>query len=372
MYEGEAKMDNSEIHYLTYDPEEIYKEMLYAYIESGGDVLYPGDEKEMLLRAVQSILVQALAGVDNALRMATLRYAAGDYLDLYGEKRGCRRMEAQSAKAVAEIRILATGQSGVIKAGSSLTADGTRFYTLDEDVIQTGYQQTARVGVTAQNPGSAGNGLLAGTQMQFLAPQSAVESVYCVEDGSGGQEREDDEAYRERIRLSGFANITTGPQIQYEAAAKSVTSEILDARAVNLGAGTVGIALLLARDTGADAILKNVEEALSARDVRPMTDRVQAYKAAEIPYTLHVLYKADPEGGITKNIADVVAEYQKWQDETIGRAFNPDRLMASIYQAGAIRVVWGEGSAFRGGAVAYTEIDATAHCKGTITIGEIP
>lgn len=78
-------MDSSEIHYVTYDPEEIYKEMLYTYIESGGDVLYPGDEKEMLLRAVQSVLTQALAGVDHALRMATLRYATGEYLDLYGQ-----------------------------------------------------------------------------------------------------------------------------------------------------------------------------------------------------------------------------------------------------------------------------------------------
>ena len=40
-------MDNTEIHYLTYDPEEIFQEMNLAYIQAGGDILYPGDEKEM-------------------------------------------------------------------------------------------------------------------------------------------------------------------------------------------------------------------------------------------------------------------------------------------------------------------------------------
>lgn len=362
---------DTEIHYLTYDSEEIFKEMQYAYIDSGGDVLYPGDEKEILLRAVQSIMVQAFAGVDNALRMATLRYAAGEYLDLYGQNRGCTRIEAQAAQAAVEIKFRATGKTGIIEAGTPLTADGEHLYRLNEDVAQTGYQQTIRATVTANDTGSLGNGLLAGTQMQFLIPQTAVESVFCVQDAEGGQEREDDETYRERIRLYGLVNVTTGPKVQYEAAAKNVTSEILDARAVNLGAGKVGIALLLASDTGAAAIIHNVEEALNAKEARPMTDNVSVYRAAEIPYTLNVMYKAESGSGIASAIASVVADYQKWQDGTIGRAFNPDRLMAAMYQAGASRVIWGEGSAFNGGDVTYTEIDDNAHCKGTITLGVI-
>ena len=364
-------MDQSETHYLTYDPEEIYMEMQRAYIENGGDVLYPGDEKEILLRTVQSVMVHAFAGVDNALRMATLRYAQGDYLDLYGENRGCRRIGSKNASATVEIKFRATGTSGTIAAGTLVTADGERIYSLDEDVTQTGYQQTIRVRITALNSGSAGNGLLAGTQMQFLIPRNGVESVFCVEDAEGGQEREDDETYRERIRTHGLVNITTGPQAQYEAAAKNVTSEILDARAVNMGAGKVGIFLLLASDTGAAAIMENVEEALSAKETRPMTDEVHVYLAPEIPYTLNVLYKAELGSGIASAIANVVAEYQKWQDETIGRAFNPDRLVASMYQAGASRVLFGDGSAFNGGDVTYTEIDEHAHCKGKISIGVI-
>lgn len=364
-------MDTSEIHYITYDPEEIYKEMQYAYIANGGDVLYPGDEKEILLRAVQSVMVQAFSAVDNALRMSTLRYATGEHLDLYGQNRGCYRIEAQAATATVEIKFRATGTSGAIPAGTAVTADGEHLYALDEEVAQTGYQQTSRVNVTAMNTGSAGNGLLAGTQMQFLIPQDAIESVFCVADAQGGQEQEDDETYRDRIRSFGLVNITTGPKMQYEAAAKNVTSEILDARAANLGAGKVGVALLLASDTGAAAIIRNVQEALNAKEVRPMTDEVRVYLAEKIPYTLNVMYRTEPGSGASTAIATAVTDYQKWQDSTIGRAFNPDRLMAAIYQAGADRVVWGEGSNFNGREVAYAEIPENAHCKGTITLGVI-
>lgn len=361
-------MDTSEIHYIEYDPEEIFKQMQLAFIAGGGDVLYPGDEKEILLRAVQSVMVQAFAAVDNALRMATLRYATGDYLDLYGQNRGCSRIQAQAAGATIEIKFRATGTTGVIAAGTPVTADGEHLYSLIEDVVQTGFQQTTRADVIAMNTGSGGNGLVSGTQMQFLVPQDAVESVFCVADAQGGQEQEDDETYRSRIRSFGLGNITTGPKMQYEAVAKNVTSEILDARASNLGAGKVGVALLLANDTGAAAIIQNVEEALNAKEVRPMTDEVSVYRASEIPYTLAVRYSTEPGSGADAAIAAAVADYQKWQDGTIGRPFNPDRLMAAIYQAGAARVLWGDGSNFNGGEVAYKEIPENAHCKGNITL----
>lgn len=364
-------MDKS-VHYLTYDPEEIYKQLHYAHIDAGGDVLYFGDEKEMLVRAMQMGLVQMLAAADNALRMATLRYAVHDYLDLLGETRDCPRIQAKPARAIVEIKFRATGKAGVLKKDTPMTADGSHLYMLDEDITQTGYAQTIRAGVTANDLGSVGNGLISGTQMQFLISFASVESVYCVEDAAGGQEREEDEAYRERIRTHGLANLTTGPAIQYEAIAKSVTSEIKDAQAVNLGPGKVGVFLLLESGTGAAAIIKSVKEALNGQQTRPMTDEVQVFQAADIPYSLHVMYKPESGSNISGALSDVVSEYRSWQDETIGRAFNPDRLMAHIYQAGAVRVYFGEDSQFDGGPIAFTEIGESERCKGTITLEVIP
>lgn len=364
-------MDNTELHYLTFDPDAIWEQMMINYVEAGGDILYPGDEKYMLLRAVQEDIVQVFAGVDNALRMMTLRYAVGDYLDILGDQRNCPRIEATAATATVTITTNATGKSDVLEAGTAMTADGEVFYLLTSDLTLTGYAQAVTVDVIADRTGSVGNGLLKGTEMGLAITNSNVNSIFAASDASGGNEAEDDETYRERIREFGLASITTGPEQQYEAVAKAVSSEILDARALNLGAGNVGVYLILASDTGAAAILQSVLDALSENDVRPLTDSVTVHRATDVLYTLNVQYISDNSSATSAAISDALNDYQAWQDETIGRAFNPDRLMATIYQAGATRVVWGSGSNFNGGDVEYTEIGENERCKGTITLTSI-
>ncbi|MDD2647327.1 MAG: baseplate J/gp47 family protein, partial [Eubacteriales bacterium] len=206
---------------------------------------------------------------------------------------------------------------------------------------------------------------------QLAITNPAVVSVFVATSAVGGNDEEEDETYRERIRLYGLASGTTGPSGQYESKAKNVSSEILDAKAVCSSAGNVGVYLILESSTGAEAILQDVRNALNATNIRPLTDTVTVSEAEEIPYTLNVEYLAEDGANITAAISAAMNEYKDWQDNTIGRAFNPDHLMAAIYQAGATRVVWGEGSNFNNGDVEYTTIDATKRCKGTITLAVI-
>lgn len=362
-------MDNTELHYLTFDPQEIWDQMMINYVEAGGDILYPGDEKEMLLRSVQADIVQIFAGVDNALRMQTLRYAVGPYLDVIGELRSCERIAASAAKATVTIITNATGKADVLEAGTAMTADGRVFYELLEDFVLTGYQQTVTVEVECSEEGSVGNGLLTGTELSLAMSNEGINSIVAASDAMGGNEEEEDEAYRERIRLSGLASVTTGPYQQYESAAKAVSSEIVDARALNLTGGSVGIYLILAHQEGKQAIMAAVLAALSPDDVRPLTDTVSVYEATDVTYVLEVQYESDGSSATTTAIGNAVEEYQAWQDNVIGRAFNPDRLMAMLYQAGCTRVSWIGDSAFDGdGEVTYTEIEPNERCKGTITL----
>lgn len=365
-------MDNTELHYLTYDPQEIWNEMQVNYVEAGGDILYPGDEKEMLLRSVQADVVQIFAGVDNALRMMTLRYAVGEYLDILGEQRGCPRIKESAATATVTITTNATGKPDVLEAGTAMTGDGEVFYRLIQDLTLTGYAQTVTVEVVADRAGSVGNGLVAGTEMGLAITNGGINKIIVASDAKGGNEQEEDEPYRERIRNYSLTSITAGPQRQYESIAKSVSSEIVDAKALNIGAGEVGVYLILASEIGEDAIMASVLDALSAENVRPLTDKVYCYKATDVPYTLNVQYIADNSSATSAAISEAVNSYQEWQDKSIGRAFNPDRLMASIYQAGATRVVWAEGSVFNeSGSVTYTEIGNNQRCKGTITLSAV-
>lgn len=362
-------MDNKELHYLTYDPDAIWDQMIINYVEAGGDILYPGDEKEMLLRSVQADIVQIFAGVDNALRMQTLRYAVGPYLDVIGELRGCERIEASPATATVTITTNATGKTDILPAGTTMTADGQIFYMLTEDFALTGYAQTETVEVECMEEGSMGNSLLSGTELQLAISNKGVNSIVAASDASGGNEEEEDDVYRERIHQHGLTSVTTGPNQQYESAAREVSSEIVDAKALNGGGGNVNIYLIFRSDTGKAAIIQEVLDALSADDKRPLTDHVAVYEADDIPYTLNVEYTCDDYSTSVTDIEQAVENYQKWQDEVIGRAFNPDRLMAMLYQVGCTRVVWKTGSEFDdGGTVEYTEIEAYERCKGTITL----
>jgi phage-related baseplate assembly protein len=369
-------MDNTELHYLTYDPDEIWNDMIMNYVDAGGDILYPGDEKEMLLRSVLADIVQVFATVDNALRMQTLYYAEGEFLDLLGERRGCERLLATAATATVTITTNATGSAKTIAAGTAMTADSQMFYQLTEDLVLDGTEQTLTATVECSQVGSAGNGLYAGVAMQLATPDEAINQIVVATDASGGEDEEEDDVYRERIRTYGLAAIATGPRQQYEAAAKKVSTEITDARALGasdistIPAGEVHLYLAFSDDTGKAAIMQAVEDALSEEDVRPLTDKVVVHEAVDVPYILNVQYQYDSS---TANVATAVQEaaaaYKEWQEGTIGLAFNPDRLMAALYQAGCTRVIWGGGSSFNtSGAVQYTEIEKHQRCKGTITL----
>lgn len=364
-------MDNTEIHYLSYDPDEILKEMKDAYSEAGGSPLFAGDEKEMLIQSVMSVIVQAFAGVDNAMRMATLRYAVGEYLDVIGENKGCLRLQAEKATATVTITTTATGVALTIPAGSLLTQDGVTLYVTDADITLTGNAGTLTANITAEKAGSRGNSLISGAQMQFLVNFEGVSQITCSASAMGGQDEEDDEAYRWRIRKWGLSTVTTGTSEQYERIAKETSSDIIDAKAIHGDDLDVEVYLLLKEDATAATVIAAVEAALSPKDARPLSDNVIVAEATDVLYTLNVQYS----GADTTNLADAVAEavkkYQEWQDNVIGQVFNPDILKSYLYQAGCTQVIFASGSEFDGGTVEYTEINENERCKGTITTAVI-
>lgn len=360
-------MDDTELHYLAYDPDEIMTEMMTAYVYAGGGVVRAGDEKEMLLRGVQTVIMQAFAGIDNALRMATLRYAIGEYLDVIGENRDCLRIEAAKATATITITTAATGEVETIPAGSALTEDGTTMYVTDEDITLPGTAGTLTASITAEQAGTKGNSLLSGAVMQFLVTFEGVSNVVCSVAAEGGQDREDDETYRERLRVYGLSAVTTGPSESYERIAMETSSDIIDAKAIHGDDLDVEIYLILKAGAQAATINAAVLAACSPKDARPLSDHLIVDEAEDVTYTLNVKYSGVDTTNLAEAVAAAVAKYQAWQDNVIGQAFNPDILKSYLYQSGCTQVIFGAGSEFDGGTVEYTEIDPNQRCKGTIT-----
>lgn len=364
-------MADTEFHYIEIDSEELWDEAMQIYIEHGGDVLYPGDEKEMILRSALAFGITVLARVENALRMNTQTYAVREYLKEYGKnKKGCIYIDAVAATATVEITLQATGIQKTIPAGTKLTADGAILYAIESDIEQTGTAQRIETTIVCETPGTIGNGLRAGTQMQFVDGSDAYAEIVVIDAAHGGVDAEDEEAYRERIHDYGLAAVTTGPSAQYESIAMSVSPQIVAVRALNDGESEVGIYMILEDGADQDSIFNSVVQTLSDITTRPLTDHVQAHAATERAYTLNVEVYYSQYAGIGRDVTEAVEEYQRWQDNAIGRAFNPDKLIAQLYQAGCERVRFLEGSGMDG-SIAYTEIGLRERCKGNIVLSVV-
>jgi hypothetical protein len=79
-------------------------------------------------------------------------------------------------------------------------------YVLSEDIEVTGTAQTIETTVTCQTPGTIGNGLNEGAQLQFIESVDGFVSAIVTETASGGVDAEDEEVYRERIRNHAGSN----------------------------------------------------------------------------------------------------------------------------------------------------------------------
>ena len=335
-------MDNTELHYVTYDPDEIWNEMIYNYVQAGGDVLYAGDEKEMLLRSVQADIVQVLAGVDNALRMQTLRYAVGDYLDVIGENRNCPRLKATGASIELIIRS-ATEQT--IPATNLLTTDGKLFWQMNNDVyISEGH---AIVTATCTTVGTVGNGITTDTEFKFAtAPEGTVTVFPYASTSGGGREDETDEEYRERIRTWMGTSSTAGPKKQYETLAKTTSgATITDALATNVNPetgleqeGHVYVFIMGESDVATETEQGLVLQRIMADDVKPLTDTVHVKSSDRLAYVIRGVVTYNGSAAVAEDLNEAIEEYKQWQHFKIGRPFHPDKLKAMLFQAGALKV----------------------------------
>jgi len=170
-----------------------------------------------------------------------------------------------------------------------------------------------------------------------------------------------------RIRTFGITSVTTGPASMYEAAAKAVSPDIIDAKAIRTSAGVVGIYLLCQDPERADALKSDVKSALSDKNKRPLTDLIEVESASEINYTIRAEYAYEPGNDISAAAGSVVDAYLKWQNMVMGRAFNPDRLKSQLYEAGATRVNL-SGSGTNGGALEYTEIENNEYLRVSVEL----
>lgn len=192
--------------------------------------------------------------------------ATGEQLDHHAALRGLSRREAVSAEGV--LRFLTAEPAATdleIPQGTvCMTGGQVEFVTLEDGTLLKGNTQ-AYIPAQAVKPGSGGN-VEAGTILTMTAPPVGISACTNPAPFTGGRDREEDEALRQRI-LSACAPAGNGGNAAwYRQAALSVPG-VAAARVLPRSRGIGTVDVVIAGESGApsEELVETVRETLEAQ-----------------------------------------------------------------------------------------------------------
>jgi phage-related baseplate assembly protein len=337
------------IQFVDADAQRIENEMIDAYFQETGQVLYPGDPRRIFLLQMLPILVSLRNNINYTGNQNLLPFAADSVLDGLGDRIGVPRLEAQPAITTIRFTLSAVQAAPVtILQGTRVTPDGTLYFSTKSDITIAPGSTTGDVLAESTVGGEIYNGFVAGQINVIVDPVAFVASVVNLDTSSKGSDAEDDEAYRERQRLAPDSFSVAGPEGAYIFFAKSADVNIADVKAISPSASAVNVYVLMKNGTLPDsAMLAKVLAEVNATNRRPLTDNVQVLAPTEVAYNITLTYyiatdRSAEVASIRAAIEDsggAVDQYVAWQNAKLGRTVSPDMLLSRLYASGAFRVV---------------------------------
>lgn len=334
-----------ELNFIEVDGEAILNRLLQRFEVYTGEVLYPGDERRIFLQGMAYVLADEANNINETGKGNLLRYASGNEVDALGELFQTARLEAERATTTIEITFSESmAYDLTIPAGTRVTSDGTHLFATDEDVVLAANSDTLTkvVSATATESGADYNGFAIGQINRIVDTNPYIYSVKNLTESAGGTDIEDDESYKERLRIAPFTFAVAGPAESYRAIALGVSNQIADVHVYSPSAGVVEIVVVYqngAIPSADDEILQEIKSACSERTARPLTDYVQVVPVTPVDIALDVKYYVPNDDlSVIPDIVQAIEDYKAWQTEKIGRAVNPDELRKLMMNAGAARV----------------------------------
>lgn len=346
MTRSTARFGLPELEFLKTDPDGILADLEARYREFTGRTLARADPVRLFLCAIAAEEAQLRNAVDLACKENLLSYADGDYLDALGAYVNTPRLEASKATATIRFTLLAAQDSAfVIPAGTIVTNGLASFATDSAGIIEAG-GTSIDLAATCTAAGADYNGIPAGSLNTLGDPLPGVASAVNTEATAGGSDREDDDAYAERIRLAPTAFSVAGPHDSYVYYAKKYSPSISDVCVYGLESepGNVYVRPLLAGGVlPDDAFLEGLKAYLSSDTIRPLTDNVIVKAPEAVSFKISLTWYLGTESlksiaAVTSAVAEAAEQYRQWQITRIGRDINPDRLVKLLIDAGAKRV----------------------------------
>jgi len=321
--------------------------VLTAYERIAATTLYPGDPVRLMMETLAYVAVVQNQIIDLAGKQNLLAFATGEHLDYIGMMVGTPRLGHSPATCKQRFRLEAPLAFAVtVPPGTRVTTKDRRAVFMLPDGLTIAPGETEAVGVVvATKPGAAGNGLVPGQIDAMIDPVAYVTGTDNVSVTMLGADVESDSRYRSRVQQAPESFTCAGPVGSYRNLVMAVHQDIADAGIWSPKPGTVDIRpVMVGGLLPPPEIIDAVRQAVSADDVRPLTDTVTVAPPEPIPYHIDVswsLVRANEPllSTLTDQVAAAAADFIAWQSAVPGRDIQPDELQARMKAAGARRVL---------------------------------
>jgi phage-related baseplate assembly protein len=322
------------------DYEARYKELTGEEL-----TLYPADSRRIMLNTVAGKLYQLAVIMDERHRLNFLQYMYGDFLRNWCSNFGFTDTGVESAATVLRFSLAEVCDFNVVvPAGTRATSGDGVYFVVDEDCVIAAGDLYADTSATCSVSGVAGNGYAVGQVNTIVDPVNLVVSVENVSLSDGGHDEYTDQELRELVYNCQNKFTTAGSEDSYCEFAKQYSSNIVDAKAVSNLNAEVFIYILLQNGRVPDeAYCDKVCEYIKGLKVSPDTDKVSVVAPGTVGYDIEAVYYIAEDNreiadGIKEAVAGAVDEFADYVQCSIGRAVNPNLLVAYANAAGASRI----------------------------------
>lgn len=335
-----------DIDFIDTDTESIITEMISKYEEITSRTIYPASPERLFIAWCAAVIVQQRVIINETAKMNVPRYAKGEYLDSLAELfKDTARLPASQAMTTVRCHISEAQQESVfVPEGTRVTVDGDIMFATTELLEIPAGATYGDVEAKCLTAGEIGNNYTPGQIKEIVDVYDYYEKIENITASGGGADEENDQDYYERMRESMESFSTAGPINGYIYWTKSVSSAVSDVAVTSPSACEVDVRVLLQNgEEATEEILEEIEEALNASDVRPLTDHVTVSTPDPVNFSVDVTFYIGQPNENSATIIDAavrkaVDEYITWQTSKMGRDINPSYLIQMMMEAGAKRV----------------------------------
>ncbi len=336
--------DLPDIEFVNVNADDVEAALFESYTNITGRTLAKADPIRLFILFVADVIVQIKNNINDTGKMNLLKYAINDYLDALAALVGVTRIAAKAATTTLAVELSATRETEtIVPAGTRVSAGGDLHFSTDEALIIPAGETSGTVGATCATTGTAGNDFQPGEISTIVDPVAFVTSMVNTTKSEGGSELETDDALRQRVFEAPESFSCAGPAGAYAFFAKSINSSIVDVAVSSPEPGVVQVVpLLTGGGIPGEELLEEVGAALSADDVRPLTDNVLVTAPEVVSYDITATYYIDESmdaATVQSAVNNAVTNFVAWEYSKLGRDIIPSRLVQYLMGVNGVKRV---------------------------------